>query len=90
MIRVGLLGCGFMGNMHAACYAALADLGVKLTAVSDQALDAAQALGAAEPAALIERNRTIAEAFAVGKDTAPHIRRYYDDLIEQTAKELAV
>ena len=44
MIRVGLLGCGFMGNMHAACYAALADLGVKLTAVSDQALDAAQAL----------------------------------------------
>lgn len=42
-------------------------------------LDAAQALGAAEPAALIERNRAIAEAFTVGKDTAPHIRRYYDD-----------
>ena len=34
-------------------------------------LDAAQALGAAEPAALIERNRAIAEAFTVGKDTAP-------------------
>lgn len=53
-------------------------------------LDAAQALGAAEPAALIERNRAIAEAFTVGKDTAPHIRRYYDDLTEQTAKELIV
>ncbi len=24
MIRVGLIGCGFMGRMHAACYAALA------------------------------------------------------------------
>lgn len=53
-------------------------------------LDAAQALGAAEPTALIERNRAIAEAFTVGKDTAPHIRRYYDDLTEQTAKELIV
>lgn len=53
-------------------------------------LDAAQALGAAEPAALIERNRAIAEAFTVGKDTAPHIRHYYDDLTEQTAKELVV
>ena len=26
MIRVGLIGCGFMGGMHAACYAALAGL----------------------------------------------------------------
>ena len=29
MIRVGLIGCGFMGGMHAACYAALAELGVR-------------------------------------------------------------
>ena len=35
MIKVGLIGCGFMGGMHAACYAALADKGVKVTAVSD-------------------------------------------------------
>ena len=35
MIKVGLIGCGFMGGMHAACYAALADLGVKVTAVAD-------------------------------------------------------
>ena len=53
-------------------------------------LDAAQALGAADPVALTERNRAIAAAFAAGRDTAPHIRRYYDDLAEQAAKELAV
>ena len=53
-------------------------------------LDAAQALGAAEPAALTERNRAIAGAFTAGQDTAPYIRRYYDDLTEQTAKELVV
>ena len=35
MIKVGLIGCGFMGGMHAACYAALEDKGVKVTAVSD-------------------------------------------------------
>ena len=35
MIRVGLIGCGFMGGMHAACYGALASLGVKVTAVAD-------------------------------------------------------
>ena len=28
MIKVGLIGCGFMGGMHAACYAALENLGV--------------------------------------------------------------
>ena len=35
MIKVGLIGCGFMGGMHAACYQALAGQGVKLTAVAD-------------------------------------------------------
>lgn len=35
MIRVGLIGCGFMGGMHVACYAALAELGVKVTAIAD-------------------------------------------------------
>ena len=35
MIRVGLIGCGFMGGMHAACYAALAEIGVKVTAIAD-------------------------------------------------------
>ena len=36
MIKVGLIGCGFMGGMHAACYKALEDLGVKVTAVADK------------------------------------------------------
>ena len=35
MIKVGLIGCGFMGGMHSACYAALEGLGVKVTAVAD-------------------------------------------------------
>ena len=35
MIKVGLIGCGFMGGMHAACYAALAALDVKVVAVAD-------------------------------------------------------
>ena len=35
MIKVGLIGCGFMGGMHAACYEALAALDVKVTAVAD-------------------------------------------------------
>lgn len=53
-------------------------------------LVAAQALGAADPAALTDLNRAIAGAFTAGQDTAPHIRRYYDYLAEQAAKELAV
>lgn len=44
MIRVGLIGCGFMGGMHAACYEALAPLGVKVTAVADVRADYAQKL----------------------------------------------
>ena len=35
MLKIGLIGCGFMGGMHAACYAALASLDVKVTAVAD-------------------------------------------------------
>lgn len=35
MIKVGLIGCGFMGGMHAACYEVLENLGVKVTAVAD-------------------------------------------------------
>jgi len=44
MIKVGLIGCGFMGGMHAACYAALANLGVKVTAVADVRPDFAEKL----------------------------------------------
>ncbi len=34
-LRVGLIGAGFMGGMHAACYQALESSGVKVTAVAD-------------------------------------------------------
>ena len=44
MIKVGLIGCGFMGGMHAACYEALAPLGVKVTAVADVRPEFAQKL----------------------------------------------
>lgn len=44
MIKVGLIGCGFMGGMHAACYEALAELGVKVTAVADPRKDFADKL----------------------------------------------
>jgi len=44
MIKVGLIGCGFMGGMHAACYAALEGLGVKVTAVADVRPECAQNL----------------------------------------------
>jgi predicted dehydrogenase len=35
MIKVGLIGAGYMGGMHLACYQALAEEGVKITAVAD-------------------------------------------------------
>lgn len=35
MIKVGLIGAGFMGGMHAACYQALEDIDVKIIAVAD-------------------------------------------------------
>ena len=44
MIKVGLIGCGFMGGMHAACYAALANEGVKVVAVADPRKDFAEKL----------------------------------------------
>ena len=65
MIRVGLLGCGFMGNMHAACYAALAELDVKLTAVSDQAFDAAKQLAEKFGAAAWEDAQALVQSDAV-------------------------
>lgn len=44
MIRIGLIGAGFMGNMHAACYKALEAEGVQLTAVADSRTAQAEAL----------------------------------------------
>jgi predicted dehydrogenase len=35
MIKVGLIGAGFMGGTHLACYQALSGEGIKVTAISD-------------------------------------------------------
>lgn len=35
MLRIGLIGAGYMGSMHAACYQALVGEGVTVTAVAD-------------------------------------------------------
>lgn len=60
MIRIGLLGCGFMGGMHAACYEALSPERVQVTALSDMrasfAEDLSKRTGATvfpDPASLI-------------------------------------
>ena len=42
MIKVGLIGCGFMGTMHANCYKNID--GVKLTAVADLRREKAEQL----------------------------------------------
>ncbi len=42
MIKVGLIGCGFMGTMHANCYKSIE--GVKLAAVADLRKEKAEAL----------------------------------------------
>ena len=43
-MKVGILGAGFMGGMHLACYQALADLGVQVTAIADTNLQGAKRL----------------------------------------------
>ena len=35
MLKIGLVGVGFMGRTHAECYKTLEPSGVKITAVSD-------------------------------------------------------
>ena len=56
MIKVGLIGCGFMGSMHANCYQNIKNATV--TAVADLRRDKAQALAALSGA----------EIYADGKD----------------------
>ena len=44
MLRIGLIGAGFMGGMHAACYQALSNEGVVIAAVADIRGDKAKAI----------------------------------------------
>lgn len=43
-MKVGILGAGFMGGMHLACYQALQELGVQVTAIADTNLEGAKRL----------------------------------------------
>ncbi len=52
MIKIGLIGCGFMGTMHANCYNVLED--VQVTAVADVRREKAEALAALSGAEIYE------------------------------------
>ena len=45
-MNIGIIGAGYMGGMHMACYQALEELGVRVTAVADSNLDSAKRLAA--------------------------------------------
>lgn len=60
MIKVGLIGCGFMGSMHANCYNALE--GVEVTAVADVRPEKAAALAPASAAIYADGMDLIANA----------------------------
>lgn len=57
MIKVGLCGAGFMGKMHAACYAAIPD--VRVVAIADAQPNNAQALAAKCGAAVFSTAREL-------------------------------
>jgi len=57
MIKVGLCGVGFMGKMHAACYAAIPD--VRIAAIAAVQPDSAQALAAKHGAAVFSNAREL-------------------------------
>lgn len=61
MIQVGLIGCGFMGGMHAACYKALQALGVQVTAVADVRANYAQEVAAKSDAKIYETGMELIE-----------------------------
>lgn len=57
MLKIGLIGCGFMGGMHAACYAALDD--VKVVAVADLRPDKAKELADKSGAEIYENGEAL-------------------------------
>ena len=61
MLKVGLIGCGFMGAMHANCYKSLE--GVEIAAVADLRREKAEELA----------NGTNAQIFADGKDLIANV-----------------
>ena len=52
MLRIGLIGCGYMGGMHSACYQAIE--GAKVVAVADIRAEKAQAIADVHGAKIFE------------------------------------
>lgn len=61
MIKIGLIGCNFMGGMHAACYKALESLGVQVTAVADVNRETAQQVAKISGAAIYDSGMALIE-----------------------------
>ncbi|MBN1624469.1 MAG: Gfo/Idh/MocA family oxidoreductase [Clostridia bacterium] len=61
MLRVGLIGAGFMGGMHAACYKALG-LNVKITAVADVVREKAEKIAGAAEAEVYDSGEKLIES----------------------------
>ena len=59
MLKVGLIGCGFMGAMHASCYKNIE--GVTLAAVADLRREKAEALAAGTDAVIYETGMELIE-----------------------------
>lgn len=57
MLKIGLIGCGFMGGMHAACYAALEN--VQVVAVADVRPEKAKELAAKSGAEIYENGEAL-------------------------------
>ena len=57
MLKIGLIGCGFMGAMHAGCYKVLE--GVELAAVADPQRKTAEALAAGTSAKVYDDGRDL-------------------------------
>ena len=59
MIKVGLIGCGFMGSMHANCYNNIKD--ARVVAVADLRREKAEALAKISDAEIFETGRELIE-----------------------------
>ena len=59
MLKIGLIGCGFMGAMHASCYKNIA--GVELVAVADVRREKAEALANGTNAVIYETGKELIE-----------------------------
>ncbi len=61
MLKIGLIGAGFMGSTHSACYQALAELGVSVTAVADLREEKSRAVADIHPAQIFKTGMELIE-----------------------------